>query len=96
MDVLVTYDVETTTRAGERRLREVAKLCEAHGVRVQYSVFECRLSETALLRFAHELSLVIDPGTDSVHLYRFPGDLLSSRTSLGLPVPRNPGDPWIL
>ena len=47
MMMLVTYDVETQTDAGKRRLRQVAKLCQNHGQRVQFSVFEC-LVEPAL------------------------------------------------
>ena len=41
MLVLVTYDVNTETAAGRRRLRKVAKVCVDYGQRVQNSVFEC-------------------------------------------------------
>jgi len=41
MMVVVTYDVNTESAAGRRRLRRVAKLCEDFGQRVQNSVFEC-------------------------------------------------------
>ena len=41
MMVLVSYDVSTTTTAGRRRLRRVAKTCLDFGQRVQNSVFEC-------------------------------------------------------
>ena len=39
--VLVTYDVNTETSEGRRRLRLVAKTCVNYGQRVQNSVFEC-------------------------------------------------------
>lgn len=45
MLILVTYDVSTETRAGRRRLRRVAKVCEGTGQRVQKSVFECQVNE---------------------------------------------------
>ena len=45
-DYLVSYDVETTTREGRRRLRRVAKVCEDYGQRLQLSVFESRLDDT--------------------------------------------------
>ena len=48
MLVLITYDVNTTDAAGKRRLRNVAKLCVAHGQRVQNSVFECSLDAAQL------------------------------------------------
>ena len=40
MELLVSYDVDTTTPEGQRRLRRVAKACEGIGHRVQKSVFE--------------------------------------------------------
>jgi CRISPR-associated protein Cas2 len=44
MLVIITYDVSTLTKAGRKRLRRVAKICEAVGQRVQQSVFECRVN----------------------------------------------------
>ena len=44
MLVLITYDVNTETAAGKKRLRKVAKKCVDHGQRVQNSVFECLLT----------------------------------------------------
>ena len=96
MDLLITYDVDTTTRKGMRRLAKVAKVCEGFGVRVQDSVFECRLSAAALVRLTGELSELIDPHADSVHLYRFAGSLADARISLGRRVDRDPGRHWLL
>ena len=39
MLVLITYDVETSTASGRKRLRRVAKKCVDYGQRVQNSVF---------------------------------------------------------
>jgi CRISPR-associated protein Cas2 len=41
MMVLITYDVNTETAEGKRRLHKVAKQCQNYGQRVQNSVFEC-------------------------------------------------------
>jgi phosphoribosyl-ATP pyrophosphohydrolase/phosphoribosyl-AMP cyclohydrolase len=41
MLVVITYDVNTETPAGQRRLRKIAKQCVNYGQRVQNSVFEC-------------------------------------------------------
>lgn len=73
MHVLLTYDVETVTREGRRRLRRVAKLCEGCGQRVQLSVFECSVSETQLERLVQALAKSIDPATDSIRLYKISG-----------------------
>ena len=69
MMVLVTYDVNTETAAGRRRLRRVAKQCEDYGQRVQFSVFECLVdaSQWAILRAS--LVNLIDEETDSLRFY---------------------------
>ena len=41
MFILVTYDVDTQSETGAKRLRKVAKECLNYGHRVQNSVFEC-------------------------------------------------------
>lgn len=69
MMVLITYDVSTKTAAGQRRLREVAKLCENYGQRVQNSVFECLLEPHQFAEFQHELGRIIEPTTDSLRFY---------------------------
>lgn len=96
MDVLVTYDVQTTSRDGERRLHRVAKTCERYGQRVQMSVFECRLSPTRYERLVVDLRTIIDPGEDVLHIYKFAGALADARVSLGRGAERDPGKPWIL
>jgi len=70
MELLVTYDVSTESTAGRRRLRKVAKLCEAHGQRVQKSVFECTLTAAELEELRHRLAKAVNEGEDSLRLYR--------------------------
>ena len=96
MDVLVTYDIATPDNEGHRRLQRTARVCEEFGERLQYSVFECRLTNAGVERLAARLGHVIDPEQDSVHIYRFHGSLTEARRSLGLDVKREPGSPWIL
>ena len=74
MNLLVTYDVSTTTSAGRRRLRRVARACQDFGQRVQFSVFECRLGETEFTQLRSRLLDEIDPGQDSLRLYRLSGN----------------------
>lgn len=70
MDILVTYDVNTETKEGRRRLRKVAEVCKDYGQRVQYSVFECRVNEMQYEFFQARLLKIINPKTDSVRFYR--------------------------
>lgn len=96
MDVLVTYDIRTADAAGERRLARVAATCERYGSRVQYSVFECRVSDVTLVRLLTELEDAIDPVQDSIHVYRMSGTIAAARTTFGRPTGRALGQPWIM
>lgn len=70
MLVLVTYDVNTETAAGRKRLRKVAKECVDHGQRVQNSVFECLLDAAQFAMLKATLEDLIDPEVDSLRFYR--------------------------
>ena len=78
MMVVVTYDVQTESAEGRRRLRHVADLCENHGQRVQFSVFECFLENSDWVVFRKQLIQEIDPAYDSLRFY-FLGDRWQSR-----------------
>lgn len=72
MLVIVCYDVNTETKAGRRRLRRVAKVCEGTGQRVQKSVFECKVDLMQMEELERRLLAEIDPGEDCLRLYRLP------------------------
>lgn len=69
MMVLITYDVNTETNEGKRRLRQVAKQCVNYGQRVQNSVFECSLDEAQLVKLQALLCGIIDQKSDSLRFY---------------------------
>ena len=69
MLILITYDVNTETKEGRRRLRQVAKCCVQHGQRVQNSVFECLVDPAQFAELKHRLESIIDPETDSLRYY---------------------------
>jgi CRISPR-associated protein Cas2 len=72
MDILVTYDVNTETKEGRRRLRKVATVCKDYGQRVQLSVFECRVNDSQYETLRDRLVKTIDPTLDSIRVYRLP------------------------
>ena len=74
MNILVTYDVNTQTLAGVRRLRKVAKVCMGFGQRVQDSVFECTIELADMERFRIKLLKIIDLQVDSLRIYRLHAD----------------------
>ena len=69
MLLLITYDVNTETAAGRKRLRQVAKACEDYGQRVQNSVFECIVDAGLTLKIKDRLIHIIDKDTDSLRFY---------------------------
>jgi CRISPR-associated protein Cas2 len=69
MLVVVSYDVETTSPAGRRRLRRVARACQDWGQRVQFSVFECDVDPAQWTALRSRLLGEIDAGRDSLRFY---------------------------
>jgi len=69
MMVLVTYDVNTETPEGRRRLRQVARECVNYGQRVQNSVFECLVDPAQFEKLKHSLNGIMDKERDSIRFY---------------------------
>ena len=96
MDVLIAYDIADTEATGASRLRRMADVCEKYGQRVQFSVFECRLSKARLARLVGEVEDIIDRDRDSVLVYRFPGGIEAATLRLGRRQGHALGKPWVL
>lgn len=75
MLTLLAYDI-----TNHKRLARVAKICEDFGVRVQYSVFECRLDQEELNAFWLALLEVIDENEDRLVAYKI--DARSAKETL--------------
>ena len=69
MMVLVTYDVNTETPVGKKRLRTVARACEDYGQRVQNSVFECLVDPAQWTVLKKRLLDIADLEKDSLRFY---------------------------
>ena len=96
MEVLVSYDVNTESPEGARRLRRVAKTCEGYGHRVQKSVFECIVSPADYLRLIADLAEATDPILDSVLVYRLREPFSQHVRRLGRGALFDPREPFIL
>ncbi len=64
MEILTVYDIRDA-----KRLKKVADLMQRYGIRVQKSVFECDLSESAYREMKRYALRLIDPSKDSVRFY---------------------------
>ncbi len=72
---IVAYDI-----TDHKRLARVARVCEDYGIRVQYSLFECRLEENEFEDFWLKLLCEIDEKEDRLVAYKI--DAKSARQTL--------------
>jgi CRISPR-associated protein Cas2 len=63
--ILISYDIPD-----DRRRTRLAHTLEDFGQRVQYSVFECLLSEDQMAHLRERVAKLTDPAEDSVRFYR--------------------------
>ena len=96
MLIVIGYDVNTETEAGRRRLRQVAKLCENHGQRVQFSLFECSVENAMWIKLRAALEAVIDPTTDSLRFYLLGNEWQRRIEHIGAKSSYDPEGPLIL
>jgi CRISPR-associated protein Cas2 len=94
--VLITYDVETVTASGRKRLRQVAKQCVNFGQRVQNSVFECMLDPAQLATLKFILESIIDKEKDSVRYYQLGTNWRSRIEHVGIKSSYDPEEPLII
>jgi CRISPR-associated protein Cas2 len=62
---VIAYDIPD-----DKRRNRVARALEGHGERVQYSVFECRLTAKQLKALWEELGELVEKEQDSLRAYR--------------------------
>jgi len=94
--VLITYDVETMTPSGRKRLRHVAKQCVNFGQRVQNSVFECLVDPAQFTDLKHRLESIIDPEKDSLRFYQLGNNWQKRIEHIGAKTSFNPEDVMII
>lgn len=84
MYILVSYDINTASNGGKRRLRAVAQICLSYGQRVQNSVFECEVDEGQYLLLKHQLYEIIDKSVDNLRFYRLGKNYKKNVESIGI------------
>lgn len=87
--VLVSYDVETISPSGTRRLRRVAKACQDYGQRVQFSVFECEVDPAQWTTMRDRLLGEIDRERDSLRFYFLGANWRRRVEHVGAKAPRD-------
>lgn len=83
MYILVTYDVDTISESGKKRLRQVARICKNYGQRVQNSVFECEVTEAQYCLLKDQIKEVMNEQLDSIRFYHLNKNKNHSIDTLG-------------
>lgn len=96
MLVLITYDVNTQTPSGKKRLSKVAKICVNYGQRVQNSVFECSLDNVQLAVVRNKLKSIIDEESDSLRFYNLGKNYSNRIEHYGVKNSYDPEAPMIM
>ena len=65
MHLVISYDIADDTRRAR-----LHKLLKDYGTRVQFSVFECRISRVHWVLLRHRIQHLINADEDSVRCYR--------------------------
>jgi CRISPR-associated protein Cas2 len=64
MFLVISYDIPD-----DRRRNQVHKILKSYGQWMQFSVFECELTETQYAKLRSRLEKVISPKQDSIRFY---------------------------
>jgi CRISPR-associated protein Cas2 len=96
MLILVTYDVSTVDKSGQRRLRRVAQACEDYGMRVQKSVFECQVGQKEWVLLRDRLLREIKGDEDSLRFYFLDEKAVQHIEHHGMDKPLDLSEPLIL
>ena len=96
MLVLITYDVNTETVEGRRRLQKISKTCVNYGRRVQNSVFECDLDSAQLVMVRDKLLKIIELKKDSLRIYSLGNNYRNKVEHYGTKESFDVNDPLII
>jgi len=64
MFVVVSYDISE-----DKKRTKIHKILKSYGQWMQYSIFECDLTQTQYAKLRSRLNRLIDPTTDSIRFY---------------------------
>lgn len=82
MVYVVSYDI-----ISDRTRRKLSKILEGYGVRIQYSVFDCRLNEKRFRKMYQDIFKVTeDEQEGSVRIYTLCKNCESRTVTIGKPM----------
>lgn len=94
--VVVSYDVSTKSKEGQKRLRKVAEVCLNYGIRAQDSVFECVVEPWQWELLKKELLSTYNPDEDNLRFYYLGANWKNRLENFGLNKNIMPDDIFII
>lgn len=94
--VVVSYDVSTKNKSGQKRLRKVAEACQNYGIRAQYSVFECIVEPSQWELLKNELLSIYNPEEDNLRFYYLGSNWKNRLEYFGISKNLKADDPFII
>lgn len=88
---IISYDI-----IDDNHRRRVAKILEGQGMRVQYSVFECRLNAKKRKQLTRLLKAEIDPEEDSLRWYPQCNHCLPHAKTIGRGIQAGEGADYLI
>ena len=85
MFLVIAYDI-----ADDRRRRKIVELMKNYGIRVNYSVFECRLKKKEYPTLKKQIRDIINEKQDSILYYDLCKRCIEKRDSDGIGRPFEP------
>lgn len=85
---VISYDI-----VNDQKRAKAANILKDFGVRVQYSVFECKINEKQLAELKNLLTKAIDLSQDSVRIYSFCQECISRIILIGQSISSVEGPP---
>lgn len=70
MYIIAMYDINTETKAGQKRLRHIFKLFKKYLIRIQNSVFEGELTNSKFEEMKQKTNDILDKKIDSVIFFK--------------------------
>ena len=90
MLILVTYDVETLSMQGQKRLTKVSQICQ------NYGQIECIVDYTQFIKLKIALKEAIDEKHDSIRLYNLGNNYTNKVETFGICLGYNMAEELIL
>ncbi|MEW6097555.1 MAG: CRISPR-associated endonuclease Cas2 [bacterium] len=86
MFIVISYDV-----LDDKRWLKISKILESYGKRVQFSVFECNLTQSQLIKLQERIKKVVVTKEDSVRFYELCEKCLTRVATIGnIPITTDP------